>query len=209
MRTLPRFPLALALRRRPRLRRGLALGAAALVGLVVQRTAASAEATRAAWGERREVAVAARDLAPGHVLRAQDLRAVELPAAALPPDPLGVGSVGRTVRSAVYEGEVLTQPHVGRDGAAGVAALLPEGDRAVAVPLSDVGAPPLRVGQRVDLLAVVATGEGSGPQAGPLVRAAPVLHVDRQAATVAVDEADAPRVAAALALGAITVVVAP
>jgi Flp pilus assembly protein CpaB len=141
------------------------------------------------------------------VLRDADLRLVALPEAALPPDPLGAGAVGRTVRSAVYEGEVLTRPRVARDGAGGVAALLPEGTRAVAIPLSDDSAPPLQVGQRVDLVAVLAGGGGAAPEAGALVAGAPVLHVAERAATVAVEEADVARVAAALALGAVTVVV--
>jgi Flp pilus assembly protein CpaB len=203
------MPLALALRRRPRLRRGLTLAAAALIGLLVQRTVAGADAARAAWGPGTRVAVAARDLAAGEVVEEGDVRIVELPDAALPPDPLGREALGRTVRSPVLEGEVLAERRLSEAHATGVAALLDDGTRAVAVPLEPDTAPPLRTGQRVDLVAVVAGAEGEAPEAVALVEGAEVLHVGDHAATVAVERRHVPRLAAALAVGAVAVVVAP
>ncbi len=199
---LPRVPFALTLRRRPRLRRGLAVALALVVGLLVHRTVATADAVRAGWGPRAPVAVATRDLAPGHVVEAGDVRVVELPPAATPPGALRRVPEGRIVRSLVLEGETLTRRRVAGSDALGVAALLPEGTRAVAIPVEPGTAPPLRVGQRVD---VVAAGIGDDGAAGAAVIAAavPVLAVDEHAATVAVAKGDLPDVVAALAAGAV------
>jgi hypothetical protein len=86
----------------------------------------------------------------------------------------------------------------------------------VAVPLTPVPAPPLAVGDLVDLLAVTspasAGGEdadaGAGEPAFPLVETVPVVDVGDETASVAVPEADAPRVAYALAQGAVVVALA-
>jgi Flp pilus assembly protein CpaB len=203
-----RVPLALALRRRPRLRRALALAVAGLAGLLVQRTVAGAEAVRDRWGPRRAVLVATRDLPPGHVVDDGDLRTVELPPAAVPDDALDAAA-GRVVRALVLEGEVLGRRRLAGAGVEGVAALLPEGTRAVAVPIEPATAPPLRVGQRVDLVAVVGS-DASIPAAVVVAAAVPVVAVREAAVTVAVDRATAPKVAAALGAGTVTVaVVAP
>jgi Flp pilus assembly protein CpaB len=153
--------------------------------------------------------VATRDLAPGHVVDDGDVRVVNLPDAALPPRPLGRAAVGRTVRSAVLEGEALTEARLSTAAARGVAALLDDGTRAVALPVEADSAPPLQVGQRVDLVAVVAGAEGAAPEAGALAEGVEVVDVGEHAVTVAVDEGDVARVAAALAVGTITVVLAP
>lgn len=77
-----------------------------------------------------------------------------------------------------------------------MAALVPAGGRAVAVPVADA-LPPLRRGDRVDVLA-------------PSVVAADavVLDVGETVVTVAVVAADAPRVADALARGPVTLALA-
>jgi Flp pilus assembly protein CpaB len=200
---LPR--VALALRRRPRVRLGLVVVLALVVGLLVQRTVAGAEAVRAAWGPRERVVVAARDLPPGHAVEADDVRMVSLPQAAVPPGALDRVTPGRVVRALVLEGEVLVRRRLSAAGVEGVAALLPEGTRAVAVPVEAGTAPPLEVGQAVDLMAVVA-GDGRVPQAGVLAGAAPVVDVGEHAVTVALDVDVVPRVTAALAAGAVTLV---
>jgi hypothetical protein len=89
-----------------------------------------------------------------------------------------------------------------------VAALLPEGARAVAVPAEASAVPPLEVGHRVDVLAV---GAADGRAvASVLAASALVVDVGEHAVTVAVDPGAVPRIAAALAAGAVTLaLVAP
>ena len=201
-----RLPFALALRRRPRLRRALglllALGVAASVMATVQR----AEAARAAWGATRRVVVATRDLPPGHVLDARDVRTVELPEAVATDGALGRVEEGRVLRSAVYEGEVLLRRRLADDGLVGVAALLPEGARAVAVPVEPGFAPPLAVGQHVDAVGVVAVD--GAPEPVLLAARALVVAVGEHAVTIAVDPELVARVAAALASGTVTLALA-
>lgn len=207
--SFPRIPFALALRRRPRVRLALVGALALVVALLVQRTVAGAEARRAAWGPGETVVVATRDLPAGHVLRDSDVREVSLPPAAVPPGALTRVASGRVVRAPVFEGEVLLRPRLAGAGVVGVAALLPPGTRAVAVPVDPGTAPPLRVGQQVDLVAVVA-GDDGRPTAGVLAAAAPVVAVGERAVTVALDPALVPRVTAALGAGAVTLaLVAP
>jgi Flp pilus assembly protein CpaB len=208
---LPRVPLGLALRRRPRLRWALVGLVALVLGLVVRHVVDEAAATRAAWGPTEVVRVAARDLEVGHVLRAGDTRAVTVPRAAAPAGALHDAAKGRTVRSSVLEGEVLLARRLAERGAIGIAALLPGGTRAVAIPVEAGTAPPLQVGQLVDVIAVTAADEASGSAPGFVLAAdAPVVEVGEQAVTVAVARELAPRIAVALAGGAVSLaLVAP
>jgi hypothetical protein len=93
-----------------------------------------------------------------------------------------------------------------------VAALLPEGHRAVTVTIGPLGAPPVQVGDAVDVVAVLPTeadrhGHGqpfddeSSSPAVPLVDRALVIDVADDAITVAVPVADAPAVAYAAVQG--------
>jgi Flp pilus assembly protein CpaB len=179
------------------------------IGLAVARTVAGAEATRAAWGRTRTVLVATRDLPAGHRLGLGDVAPRRLPRAVVPSGALTRAPTGQVVREPVLEGEVLPRRRLGRAGSAGLVALLPPGTRAVAVPRDPATVPPVHVGQRVDVVAVVAGG-AAGPPALVLARAAPVVSVDDDAVAVAVAPATVPRIAAALAEGAVTLaVVAP
>lgn len=112
------------------------------------------------------VLVAARDLPPGTVLAAGDLRDVGLPPAAVPPAALrpGAGLAGQSVAVAVPAGVPITP------AALSVGRLLPAGTEAVPVRLTDPGAAALlRAGDRVDVLA--ARGDPVAPAAGPVGRA--------------------------------------
>lgn len=206
--SLPRVPFALALRRRPALRRALVGAAALLVGLLVQRAVAGAEAVRAAWGPTRPVVVATHDLLPGRPVGPDDVRIERRPVAMLPAGALGALPEGRAVRSLVLDGEVLLRGRLVATGAEGIAALLPAGTRAVAVPTEPSTAPPLRVGQRVDLVAVGQDGTGR-IDSTVLALAAPVVHVGEHAATVALGPDAIGPVAAALAAGAVTLAIVP
>jgi Flp pilus assembly protein CpaB len=174
------------LHRIPLVRLLVALG----LGLATFLTVRSALAAAPDAGPQVEVPVVARPVRAGATLAAGDVRTARLPAAALPdaePDP---SPVGRTARVDLVPGEVVLADRLGPRG---LAALLPAGARALAVPRA-AGTPPLEPGQRVDLLA---TGR-------VVVPAASVLAIDDSGTTVAVPEAAAPAVAEAIAAGAVT-----
>jgi Flp pilus assembly protein CpaB len=208
-RSRPRLRLGLAVRRRPALRWALTAAAALAVGLPVAALARSAEEARAAWGVTRTVAVATRDLDVGQVLRAGDTHLVALPERVLPEDPFPRDPTGRVVHSPVFEGEVLVGARLARPGLVGVAAALPEGTRAVAIPFEAGTTPPVEVGQRVDVIVALPPEQaGDGPPGIVVAVGAPVLAVSEAAVTLAVDADTAPRVAVALASGAVTLAIA-
>src|SRR3546814_13349083 len=92
---------------------------------------------------------------------------------------------GQVLRSAVYEGEVLVGERLAPVGVHGLAATLPTGTRAVAIPVEPGLAPPLQVGDVVDVLVALAPeSAGSGPPG--FVLAPSVLVVDVGAHAVAV-----------------------
>jgi SAF domain-containing protein len=222
-------PLAVRARRalaRPAVRRLLVGFVALATGLTVVSLVRSAEAARLRWGETRPVAVATHDLAIGDPLGAGAAEVRRLPAALVPAGALSAPPVGALVRQPIAAGEALVGSRLAPGGLTGAAALVPPGSRAVAVPLAPVPAPPLAVGDLVDLLAVVAPasggvagaggggesggdgGEGGAEPAFPLVETVPVVDVGEETASVAVPEADAPRVAYALAQGAVVLTLA-
>ena len=106
------------------------------------------------------------------------------------------------VTAAIVEGEVISTRRLAPDGAQGVAALVPEGRRAVAVPTEGTGVR-LEVGDRVDVVPTDADGlsSGSSSSSGAVTTDAAVVAVDDDAVTLAVDEADVPELAAALGRG--------
>ena len=221
-------PLAVRARRalaRPAVRRVVVGVVALATGLTVVSLVRSAEAARLRWGRTRPVAVATRDLAIGDPLGAGAAEVRRLPTGLVPSGALSAPPVGALVRQPIAAGEALVAERLAPDGLTGAAALVPPGSRAVAVPLAPVPAPPLAVGDLVDLLAVVppssASGEGVGgvgddggeavgdaDPAFPLVETVPVVDVGDETASVAVPEPDAPRVAYALAQGAVVVTLA-
>lgn len=96
--------------------------------------------------------------------------------------------------------------------APGLAASLPAGTRAVAVP-ADRPAPPLEPTQRVDVLAPSASKDvpedaGATPSVEVLARGAVVLAVDDRRISIAVPEAQAPAVVAAVLDGRIALTLA-
>ena len=194
---------------RPVVRRALLLGLAAVTGLVVISLVSSAEAARERWGRARPVAVATRALAPGEVIDGSAAEVRRLPDAAVSPGALAETPVGSVVRQPVLAGEALVAERLAPEGLTGVAALVPAGHRAVAVPVGPVAAPPLAIGDLVDVLAVVAVAPGEPPAepggapSFPLVEAAAVVDVGEQSISLAVPAADAPRVAWVLTNGSV------
>ena len=207
-RTLSRRPLAPPLPWRPALRRARrsillrwALVAASAGAIAVEgaRIGAAADAERASWGTSVDVVVVRRAVAAGDTIRSGDVEVDAWPAALVPDDALRAVPDGAMASAALVPGEALVARRVAPAGMGPVAARVPEGWRAVAVPTSSSGlgpaAPPLAVGDRVDLLAPA-----------PVAVDAVVVAVDDSSVAVAVPAADAPAVADALAASVVTVV---
>jgi Flp pilus assembly protein CpaB len=179
---------------------------AVLTATVVGGLAGRARAEAARYGSLRTVAVATRAVDVGTVLRPADVSEERVPAAFLPEGPVGSASdaVGRTVVVPLFRGAPLLRGQLAPWGLQGVAALLPPGRRAVAVPIGDA-TPKLRPGDVVDVLATFES-EGGEPTVEVAV-GAPVVDVGEESATVAVAPEEARRVAFALAAGAVALVV--
>lgn len=195
----------LVLRRQPRLWWAVTLTIALAVGGAVWSIVAGAEATRRAWGATEHVVVATRDLAPGTPVRAGDVEVVERPRAVVPDGALHQLGDGQVASAAVAAGEVLVAARLAPLGLTGLAATLPPGARAVAVPIEAGSSPPLTVGDHVDVLVALAPeAAGDGPPGFVVAAGALVVSVDEVAVTLAVRSAAAPRIAVALGQGAVT-----
>lgn len=195
----------LALRRQPRLWWLLTITLALGVGAAVSSFVADAERTRAAWGDTAPVVVARRAVPPGAPLDAGDVQLVDWPRALVPDGAVRDVPVGQVAAVAIGAGEVVTRARLAPLGLRGVAATLPEGSRAVAIPVEPGRAPPLEVGDRVDVLvALPLDAPGAGPPGFVVAAGALVVAVQDTAVTVAVRPEAAPRIAVALGSGAVT-----
>jgi pilus assembly protein CpaB len=181
----------------------VALVAAAQVG----RLDDEASARRAAWGAASVVVVAVHELAPGEVIAASDVLVDRWPDAVLPDGAVGEPPVGRTVTATILAGEAVVARRLAPEGLGGVAALVPDGMRAVAVPSAGglgVEAPPLAVGDRVDVLATVDVLDADVAPTGAVATDAVVVAVGETSTTVAVPATDVEAVAYAVARGTVT-----
>jgi len=188
----------------PTLRRlALAVLAAATIALTVAALSA-AEATRERWGSTRPVLVATHDLSPGDRLDRASVRQEALPRAMTPPGALSDVPIGTVALHPILAGEPVVPERLAPAGLEGAAALVGPGRRAVAVPRNPVAAPPLSLGDLVDVLVVLPPNGDSGrdPPAFPVAERATVVDVGDDAISVAVLEDDAPRVAWAVTQGA-------
>lgn len=204
-----RFPLAARFSRTRLTYWLVVLGLAAVTGVAVHLLIDQAAAARARFGETTTVLVARTALAPGDRLDGRVERR-RWPVALQPAGALTRAPARAVAIAPIGRGEVLVGARVSGHGRPGAAALLRPGDRAIAVPVAVAGLP-LRVGDRVDVLAVFdaavdadAAPLDTGP--GPVASDAVVVAVGAEAVTVAVDAGEAP--ALARALGAGTVVLA-
>jgi hypothetical protein len=211
-----------------------ALVVAVAAGVFVAATVDDAGRRQEAWGEVLRVAVATRDLEPGHVVEPDDVLWVQRPIGALPFATDGADPTGRLVVARVVGGETFAPVRLAPTGVHGLAARVPPHHVAVAVP-TDARTPPLEAEQAVDLYATTedassligATstdrrrsdpgpegssardGEGGGvggtPAARRLAHRAVVVQVDDRQVTVAVADAEAGAVAQALIGGTVIV----
>jgi len=196
----PLFLSRLALRRRPLAYWTVAVLGAGLAAAVVGGLTARAESAAARYDGLRDVVVVVRSLAPGEELDAADVRVDRVPRAFVPAGAMTEVPEGETVVAATYPGEALLADRLAPAGRHGVAALLPEGTRAVAVPTGPA-ALALRVGDTVDVLATALDGATR-----VVARDVTVVDVGEVTATVAVSAGAAPAVATALTQATVTLV---
>jgi Flp pilus assembly protein CpaB len=203
---------------RPAVRRTVVAVVAVTTALLVGTLVRAGVDARDRWGATRPVAVAQRDLVPGDIVDATAVEMRELPEAVISSTALESEPVGAVVRYPVKADEPLVDDRLAPHGLSGVAALVPDGQRAVAVPGGQPGTPPVQVGDMVDVLVVLPAvgaipgpagpglsedGFAGGDPAFPLVSGALVIDVSDQAVTIAVPRDDAPRVAYAITNGVV------
>jgi len=177
-------------------------GALALVtALVVGWLGAQAAAERARWGTTRPAVVVTSAVGAGEPLGGH-VRTQAVPLAVLPPHALATLPRRAVAAVDLAPGEILLAHRLA--GRSALAARLPAGRRAVAVPAA--GGLPVEVGDHVDVLATFDTGETGVDPTLVVARDALVLADQDDAVTVAVEQDAAPRVAYALAVGTITLV---
>lgn len=197
--------IGLILRRDPRVWWAVVLSVAVGLGGATASLVARADGVRREWGVTAQVLVARRHLAPGDLVRSRDVRLVARPVALIPSSALRSLPRGAVARAAMPAGEVIIAERLAPTGLRGVAALLPAGTRAVAIPTEPGATPPLAPGDRVEVIvALPPESAGSGPPGFTLVPDAIVVAVGDGTVTVAVPRSSAPRLAVALGLGAVT-----
>ncbi|MET0727107.1 MAG: SAF domain-containing protein [Acidimicrobiales bacterium] len=194
----------LLLRRQPRLWWALVGCVALTAGWGASTVVASAERTRAAWGRSATVLVVERGLQAGDPIGPGDVSSVPRPQGTVPDGAVAALPDGAVARIELVPGEVLLDRRIAPLGLRGIAAALPIGTRAVAIPAEPGLVPPLMVGDRVDVLVAVAPeAAGAGPPGFTVAEDALVVAVDEAAVTIAVARAEAPRIAVALGQAAV------
>jgi Flp pilus assembly protein CpaB len=195
--------------------------AALAYGLVARAQDSAASAVRR-WGRVVPVVVVRRPVAAGAVVGQADVAVVSAPARLVPSGSAVVESVaeavGRTALVDLVPGELLLRARLAPDGLTGVAALVPPGMRAIAIPLggsgsgsdsSASGALRLSVGDAVDVLATFPNDPASGPPTITVASSALVVEVRADAVTLAVAPSAASRIAYALARASVTLTLSP
>jgi Flp pilus assembly protein CpaB len=187
----------------------LAAALALVTAVVVTRAVGRAEEDAARFGDLRPVAVARATLPVGATVGPDDTEVRSLPAALLPPEAVTGAPEGAVVTATIHEGEVLTAARLAPAGRSPLTAALPPGTRAVAVPV-DEAVLPVEPGDVVDVLATFDPdlADGGDPTVA-VAREALVVDVASEAVVVAVTPGQAPRVAFAVAAGAVALAVVP
>ena len=198
------FRARLWLRRRPLLWWLAVLGLSLAVGVTVNGSLSRAEAGARRFGRPVEVSVARIDLPAGALAGPATVELRLWPERLVPAGALSQVPDDRVVTEPLLAGEPLVADRLGTDS------LVPPGSRALALPTGP-GALGLRTGDRVDVLAtfdplVAPTGEDPTVT---VARVATVVSVRARSVTVAVTEAEAPRVALALSQATITLALTP
>ncbi|HSH59019.1 MAG TPA: Flp pilus assembly protein CpaB [Acidimicrobiales bacterium] len=180
-----------------------AVSLALITGLTVARLLAETASRAERLGGLRDVRVTTRNILAGHRLGAGDVVVRRLPAALLPEGSVAASPAGHTALVPMAPGEVVLEAKLAPWGVEGVAALVPPGRRALAVPVVKGGLA-LRPGNHVDVLATFETVEGDTEPTFAVASTAQVLDVAEESVTVAVTPEEAARVALALSRGTVT-----
>ena len=191
-------------RHHPLVRVAALIAVVGLAGSIIQRTAATAVDARRQWGQERTVIVARARIAMGDLIDADAVTTQSWPAALVPDGAISDTPVGRTAIATIEPGEAVIGARLAPDGLRGVAALVPPGWRALAIPVGPTVVT-LSVGDHVDLIAGFDAASANAGQAPAFTVAedAVVVGVDEQRITVAVDEDDATHVAFAIVAGTV------
>jgi Flp pilus assembly protein CpaB len=170
------------------------------VAFGVQRTVASAGATRAEWSAGPSVVVVRRSVDAGAELVPTDVTAARRPRAVVPVDALSEVPGGAIAAVRLSPGTVLTPALLERERRSPTARALRAGRVAVVVRTGDLP----RLATRGDVVDVASPNWDE-----PVAAGAEVLDVDGDAVTLAVDEDDTAATAAASPTGPVAVVVRP
>ena len=174
---------------------------ALVVGWSTAAVVARAREEGRSWGRRREVVVAKRSVPAGGAVRRADLVSRSVPFAVVPVGAVqSTGAVaGRVLRVPLYAGQIIVMAQIGGPRLSPARALVGAGRRGMAIATGEAR-PPLRIGDRVDVIAGRGAADGPGPD-GVVARDAEVIAVADRSVTVAVDESVAAELARAMASG--------
>jgi Flp pilus assembly protein CpaB len=178
---------------------------AASAGWFVASRAAALDRARHRLGTDRPVVITTRAVGTGATLGPADVRTVAMPLAWAPPDALRSLPAGATATAPIGVGEVITPARIGATDRSPLAALLATDRRAVAVPRGDTPLP-LRIGDQVDVVSVLAVVDGAEPRV--VARQVSVIAVGDTTVVIAVAVDDEAAVAGAAASGAVTLALA-
>ena len=139
---------------------GIAVLLGALAFVVVRGYQDRVEATHPAVGPEVTVVIAASDLARGTVLSEAMLQRSSLPQTFVPPGSIrDVASLGGRVLTAdIAAGEVITRSRLSEPQVGPIAALVPDGLRAVTLP-GDVPQGTIKAGDRIEIYATYGGGQ--------------------------------------------------
>ena len=173
------------------------------VGWATANVVARARDEGRAWGVRRDVVVVVRDVRAGAIVRRSDVAVRSVPMILVPPDSARTVDMvtGRATRAPLFMGQILVAAQVAGSRLSPARVLIGSGRRGMTVATGDAR-PPLRVGDRVDLIAGRGVADGPGPD-GVVAADAEVIDVGERSVTVAVIESEAVVVAEATAAGAL------
>lgn len=187
-------------------RRTFAVLVAAIVAWGVLSAVRTAQETTAALGETVPVLVLTGPIEAGQVVDRTAVRTSTVPRSMVPDgalDDAGSLDAGPRSRVALADGEVLLADRLTTSAASPIAASLPPGTAALAVPV-DPSTTPLGPGDVVDVFAAVPAIDF---EVGRVATGAVVLSTDPERAVVAVHSSDVRQTATAVLGGPVTVVV--
>jgi Flp pilus assembly protein CpaB len=197
--------------RRALLRRAAALSVCTAVCLAVVHRVQDADRVRERWGATTHLLVTTRDLPPGALLAAGDVRLVEWPEAHAPSGSIDALPHDRRLSAPVAAGEVLVAHRFAAIDRGEWTAMLAPDQVAVQLPLP-APLPGVAVGDLVDVIApdgATLPDVSGGVVVERVASGARVLHLDEQHATLAVRRDEAAATAGAALGGLVAVVVTP